>query len=169
MNAATKAALAGQFLAALDMLANAIDACPEALWGDTSRTPQFWYLVHHTLFWTDCYLSDDCVAFRPQPPFGLEELDPAGGVPPRVYARDELRPWLEHCRARCGPAIGALTDETMLLPAGFPHQRLNRLELLLDNLRHVQHHVAQLNLLLRQAGGEPPRWVAHHRDGDGPA
>jgi uncharacterized damage-inducible protein DinB len=32
-------------------------------------------------------------------------------------------------------------------------------ELLLYNLRHVQHHVGQLNLLIRQAGAEPAAWV----------
>ena len=34
------------------------------------------------------------------------------------------------------------------------------LELALYNLRHIQHHTAQLNLLLRQRTGEAaPRWV----------
>jgi uncharacterized damage-inducible protein DinB len=42
-------------------------------------------------------------------------------------------------------------------------------ELLLYNLRHVQHHAAQLNLMLRQTTGAAPRWVARAttRLGDG--
>jgi uncharacterized damage-inducible protein DinB len=32
-------------------------------------------------------------------------------------------------------------------------------ELLLYNMRHVQHHTAQLNLMLRQETGSAPRWV----------
>ena len=32
-------------------------------------------------------------------------------------------------------------------------------ELLLYNMRHVQHHAAQLNTLLRQHGTDAPRWV----------
>jgi uncharacterized damage-inducible protein DinB len=36
---------------------------------------------------------------------------------------------------------------------------MGAVELLLYNLRHVQHHTAQLNLLIRQAGGEPAPWV----------
>jgi hypothetical protein len=36
----------------------------------------------------------------------------------------------------------------------------NNVEALLYNMRHVQHHAAQLNLLLRQVTGEEaPRWV----------
>lgn len=164
MNDATRAALTGQFLAALDMLENAINACPDSLWGDTSREPQFWYLVHHTLFWTECYLADSSEAYVPPAPFGLEELDPAGVLPPRVYSRAELAVWLRRCRDRCRVSIAGLTEESALAPAGFPHQQLNRLELLLDNLRHIQHHTAQLNLILRQQIDSAPRWVAHHRD-----
>lgn len=33
-------------------------------------------------------------------------------------------------------------------------------ELLLYNLRHVQHGAAQLNLILRQETDSAPRWVA---------
>ena len=33
------------------------------------------------------------------------------------------------------------------------------LEILLYNMRHVQHHVAQLNLLLRQDINDAPTWV----------
>jgi hypothetical protein len=33
-------------------------------------------------------------------------------------------------------------------------------ELLLDNMRHVQHHAAQLNLILRQTIDAAPGWVA---------
>ena len=31
---------------------------------------------------------------------------------------------------------------------------------ILYNMRHVQHHAAQLNLLLKQGGGESPGWVS---------
>jgi uncharacterized damage-inducible protein DinB len=32
-------------------------------------------------------------------------------------------------------------------------------ELLLYNMRHVQHHTAQINLILRQIIDSAPRWV----------
>ena len=34
------------------------------------------------------------------------------------------------------------------------------LEILLYNMRHVQHHAAQLNLLLRQELDDAPDWVS---------
>jgi len=38
------------------------------------------------------------------------------------------------------------------------------LEILLYNLKHVQHHAGQLNLLLRQETGEAANWVADAQD-----
>jgi hypothetical protein len=37
-------------------------------------------------------------------------------------------------------------------------KNFNLLELVIYNTRHIQHHAAQLNLLLRQRVGEPPGW-----------
>jgi uncharacterized damage-inducible protein DinB len=37
---------------------------------------------------------------------------------------------------------------------------MSHAELLLYNMRHVQHHAAQLNLILRQKTESAPGWVA---------
>jgi hypothetical protein len=148
-----------QFGAAIDMLENAVDACPDDLWGDRSRRPEFWYTVYHTLFFLDLYLSDSVEGFAPPEPFTLDELDPAGVMPERIYTKQELRAYLEHGRAKCRAAIEAMTDEQARRPAGFPRLGVTVAGLLLDNMRHVQHHTAQLNLILRQVTDSAPRWV----------
>jgi hypothetical protein len=153
-------ALARQFGAAIDMLENAIHACPDPLWSAGPPWQQFWYLASHTLFWLDYYLADAPEAFRPRAPFGLEEMDPAGVLPPRAFTRAELLGYLAHARARCRAVMAALDDESAARPCGFPRRDGSVFELHLYNLRHVQHHAAQLQLLLRQGGAEPPRWVS---------
>lgn len=35
-------AVSRQFGAAIEMLENAVEACPEDLWNDRSREPEFW-------------------------------------------------------------------------------------------------------------------------------
>ena len=50
------------------MLGNAIDACPDELWRDKSRDPQFWYLAFHTLFYLDLYLFGSVDGFMPPAP-----------------------------------------------------------------------------------------------------
>ncbi len=155
-----RAAVLGQFEAALAMLGNAIAACPAGRWAEPGAAPAFWYLVYHTLFWLDHYLAPDPADFRPPPPFGLEELDPSGVLPPRVYRPDELLGYLAHGRARLRAVLHGPAAVDLAAPRTFGSIQGTLLEVLLYNLRHVQHHAAQCNLLLRQGGVEPPRWVA---------
>ena len=149
-----------QFGAAIDMLENAVLACPEELWRDRSRRPEFWYVVYHTLFFLDFYLADSPERFAPPAPFTLDELDPAGILPERVYSKAEMRTYLEHGRENCRAAIRKLTDERARRPCGFDRLDMTVAELLLYNMRHVQHHAAQLNLILRQQTDSAPRWVS---------
>jgi uncharacterized damage-inducible protein DinB len=156
-----RSAVWGQFGAAIDSLERAIDACPDELWGDRARFPEYWYLVYHTLFWLDYYASDGEEGFTPPPPFTLAEMDPAGVLPERVYTKDEMRRYLEHGRERTRARIAGMSDERACVTrrlGGSNHG--SELELLLYNLRHVQHHTAQLNLILRQVTeSAAPGWV----------
>ena len=148
-----------QFGAAIDMLENAMNACPEQLWFDRSRQPEFWYLVFHTLFWLDFYLSDSAEGFTPPAPFTLVELDPAGLLPERPYTKEELQTYLAHGRHKCRKAIETLTEEKAGQRWVYRSIDFSVGELLLYNMRHVQHHAAQLNLILRQVTNSAPRWV----------
>jgi len=157
----------GQLGASIDMLENAMDACPDELWSDPSRRPEwvsrnvpgFWYLVYHTLFYLDLHLTDSADGFTPPAPFDLGELDPQGRLPDRPYTKDELRSYLRHCREKGRATIRALTEEQARRACKYGTLELSFAELLLYGMRHIQHHAAQLNLLLRQNIDSAPRWV----------
>ena len=149
-----------QFGAAIDMLENAVLACPEELWSDRSQRPELWHVVYHTLFYLDLYLSGSVEEFVPPAPFTLDELEPEGLLPERPYTKDELRSYLVHGREKCRAALESLTDEKARRRCGFEWLDLNEAELFLYNMRHVQHHAAQLNLILRQKIDSAPRWVS---------
>ena len=149
-----------QFGAAIDMLENALVACPDELWGDRSQRPEFWYVAYHTLFWLDLYLSDSVEEFAPPAPFTLDEMDSAGLLPERPFTKDELQTYLQHGRKKCRAAIETMTDEKARARCGFEWVDVSVAELLLYNMRHVQHHAAQLNLILRQKTDSAPGWVA---------
>jgi uncharacterized damage-inducible protein DinB len=56
--------------------------------------------------------------------------------------------------------IAGLTDEGAAKRFVNEYKNYSVLEILLYNMRHVQHHVAQLNLLLRQGTADVPNWVS---------
>jgi hypothetical protein len=152
-----------QFGAAIDMLENTVMACPDELWDDAAQQPEFWYLVYHTLFFLDLYLSGSVAGFAPPDPFTLAELDFDGVRPDRPYTKAELRVYLDHGRTKCRSTLAALTDATASKRCGISWLDASVVELHLYNMRHVQHHAAQLNLILRQRTDSAPGWVARTR------
>jgi len=163
-----KTAIWQQFGASIDYLAQTISACPEQLWHaslwdypqEQPEFSQFWYRAYHTLFWLDLYLTGAEEGFVPPPPFTLIEQDDDGPLPERPYTQAELLAYLADCRQKCQATIAALTDETALRRCRFSWGEASFFELLIYNMRHVQDHAAQLNLLLGQSlGGPQPDYV----------
>ncbi len=167
MNIAWRPIIWQQFGAAIDMLDNALRACPDEVWRDRlwdnpSERPefsQFWYRVYHTLFWLDLYLSGEEEGFVPPAPFTLIEQDDDGPLPERPYTKDELQAYLAHGRKKCQATIEALTDEAAQRRCRFGWGEVSFAELLLYSMRHVQEHAAQLSLRLGQKVGSAPDWV----------
>jgi hypothetical protein len=157
MEAQLKNALWRQFSAAIDMLGNSIRACPPHLWNGPG---QFWYWAYHTLFYLDFNLSENPDVFAPPAPYTFSEFDPGGEMPPEVYSMEQLLTYLEHGRNKCHELIMGLNSERVRLRFKTEYRDYDRLEIILYNMRHVQHHTGQLNLLLRQGGEAPPRWVS---------
>ena len=152
-----------QFGAAIDMLENAMTDCPEPLWSDRQRNPEFWHVAFHTLFFLDLYLTGELEGFTPPAPFTLDELNPAGILPERPYSKAELQAYLDHCRRKARATLAALTAERSQERCRFKWLEMSFSELLLYNMRHVQHHAGQLNLILRQQTDSAPRWVKSAR------
>ncbi|HSB67105.1 MAG TPA: DinB family protein, partial [Anaerolineales bacterium] len=126
-----------------------------------------WYIAYHTLFWLDLYLTGSVENFSPPQPFTLDELDPRGILPERVYTLDELSVYLAHCRQKCQATIDQMTDEGAQRLCYFLWVKdgIKFIELLLDNMRHVQEHAAQLNMFLGQQAGIDARWIARTNAG----
>jgi hypothetical protein len=161
-----------QFGAVIDYLADTMSACPDQLWlASLWLTPnakperaQFWYVSYHTLFWLDLYLTGTEEGFLPPAPFTLIEQDGDDPLPERVYTKDELQTYLKDCRKRCRATIEALTDETIHRHCQFSWGECSFLELLIYNLRHVQEHAGQLNMLLGQKGVLTPDYHTQVRN-----
>ncbi len=157
MDQSLKQLLWHQFGAAIAMLENAINACPDNLWNIES---QFWYRSYHTLFYLDYYSSTDPKNFTPPAPFTLSEFDSSGKLPDRVYGKAELISYLQFGKQKCYELINGLTTEIAEQRFVNVARDYSMLEIIVYNMRHVQHHVAQLNLLLNQGGVQSPGWVS---------
>jgi len=179
-----RTALWRQFGAAIDMLENALLACPASLWQEClwsvppppefpPQFAEFWYVTFHALVWLDLYLSGlPEEEFAPPAPFAQGGLDSVEALPERPYTKEELRTYLVSMRQKCQTKLLALTDEQALRSVEYPWsegQPISYLELQLYNLRHVQEHAAQLSLFLGQHAipDEALDWVPLAKDDEG--
>lgn len=161
-----KESLWKQFGASIDMLDNAIALCPEEL---LQTNKKIFYIIYHSLVFLDYYLTIPPKNFSSSLPFTLKEpneipeeaLDDV--VPDRFYTKQELLDYLHTSRKKCYLVISNLTEDKLRerfreedIPDGMDYSTL---EILLYNMRHVQHHTAQVNMLLRQAIHDAPKWI----------
>lgn len=176
-----RTALWRQFGAAIDMLENALLACPATLWQERlwkapppSHFPpqfgEFWYIAFHVLVWLDLYLSGvPEEEFAPPAPFAKGELDSVEVIPEQPYTKEVLRAYLVSMRQKCRIQLLQLSDEQLRRPVEYPWSRgqpISYLELQLYNLRHIQEHAAQLSLFLGQHAIPDANldWVARAKD-----
>lgn len=161
MNNSLKEILWRQFGASIDMLKNAIAFCPTEFW-DTEK--KFWYNAYHCLFFLDYYLTPDPKNFSPPKPFSLSEFEDS--MPEKTYTKEEVLMYLKFCRKKCHDLIVDMTDEIAKSYWTNESKTMSYtiIEILLYNMRHVQHHAAQLNLLLRQEIDDAPAWVREAGD-----
>jgi hypothetical protein len=164
MDDALKTMVWQQFGAAIDMLADAVNLCPDHLWTavlwedpDDAAYGQFWFVAYHTLFWLDLYLYGASEGFAPPAPFKR------GALPAAPYTKDQVLTYLDQCRRKCQATIEGLTDEKAQQRCTFNWIEASYLEMQLYSMRHIQEHAAQLNLLLGQHAVPGVDWVTQAR------
>lgn len=167
---ALKESLWKQFGASIDMLGNAIQLWPEEYWDANKK---FFYNAYHCLVFLDYYLTFPPQNFSSPLPFTITDPGevPADAIddviPDRIYSKKELLDYLQSSREKCHRLIAGLTEEKLLNERwieGDGDRNYSVTELLLYNMRHVQHHAAQLNMLLRQEINNAPDWVSRAKE-----
>ena len=159
-----KTFLWNQYGAALDMLEDAIQLCPDHLWtmalwqdDEDARYGQFWFVAYHTIFWSNLFLTGKREDFLPPPPFVR------GRLPEDPYPKEQVLSYLSQCRRKCRATLDGLTDERAQATCVFSWMEPSFLELQMYAMRHVQEHAAQLSLALGQQGVAGFDWVATAR------
>jgi hypothetical protein len=116
------------------------------------------------LFFADYYLGKDKhvgeQAFhREHPKFfhDYEELLPRKQT--YSYDRPTIRRYLHHCRQKAIESIALETAASLGEPNVFTRHPMTRAEFHVYNIRHIQHHAAQLSLRLRLDAGVEIPWV----------
>jgi hypothetical protein len=166
-----RSALKNQYHAALATLQDVIERCPEDLWVQAGTHPSaFWQVAYHAVFYTDLYSrqSDDDFQpwdkHRPETQF-LQQVPPDGRAPRlgEPYTKADVLEYLRIVVGQIGPTVDQLDLETT--DCGFWWYKMPKLEHQMLNVRHTQHHAAQLADRLERATGYSIDWVSSRPKG----
>jgi uncharacterized damage-inducible protein DinB len=148
-----------QYHAALTMLENSIKDCPMSLWEDKTYKNQYWQIAFHTLYYTHYYLSDFKKSFEPWEKYRKDHqyLRPnSSALVIEAYSQQDVLEYLKFCRKQVTERIPITKLDN---PSGLEWLPTTKLELLLYNLRHVQHHAGQLIDRLRISADISSDWI----------
>jgi hypothetical protein len=156
-----------QFGASIDMLLDVISSCPDNYFITNKR---FSYLAYHTVILLDYYLTIPPKDFSPTLTFTIKQADErppesiGDMIPDKIYSKQDLTGYLNASRLKCKRLIESLTDTKKLnirFTEGNQEGDMDYpiFEILLYNLRHTQHHVGQLNLIIRQDFDKHMDWT----------
>ena len=158
-----------QFGASIDMLINAIEVCPESLYKSNKR---FFYMAYHSAVFLDYYLTIPPKDFEAKLPFTIIEkedipedaLDDV--VPDEQYSKAQLLEYVKSSKEKCRKVIMDIKENEN--PRFIEDVEIGKMDysligILLYNMRHIQHHAAQMNMMLREHRLEPPKWVSRTR------
>jgi hypothetical protein len=123
-----------QYLAALEMLKQAIVKCPAALWNAPGDQDPVWRKAYHALFYVHFYLQANEQAFTPWE----KHHDPQTGVP---FSGAEVLEYQAFVQNQVREQVPRLE---LAAESGFHWLPFNKLELQFYNLRHLQQHVGEL-------------------------
>lgn len=146
---------------------------PDRLWQKEER---FYYMAYHTVIFLDYYTTYPVKEFEPYLSFTIvpeSELPPDAiddVLPQTHYSQAEVISYIDIIRNKCEALIGSRASQNLMVkwiekgevelhglcPSVVENYTL--LEILFYNFRHVQHHVAQLNYILRRNANIAAEW-----------
>ena len=157
-------AINGQYGAAIAMLEQNIEKCPNEVWDDRTSGPPFWHVAYHVMWFLDWYLSDSKIAresFKSK--FGNEHFEQLNKTPKMVLTRVQLLEYLSNIKEKAKKRFENITEDHLSEPSIFEWHGSSVLSSLLYNLRHLMLHIGALNLRLHSKGVKLDNWVGNKR------
>ncbi len=144
-----------QYEAAFSTINEILAKVPDDVWAGKVANHPFSQSFFHTLFFGDVYLAQNLDEMKQQA-FHIEHADSFRDyeeleqrAPVLTYAKSFVEKYLKFCIEKARSVMAEESEESLASVADFPWHTISRAELHLYNIRHLQHHAAQMIMRLR--------------------
>lgn len=179
-----RAALKEQFRAAIAMLVDCVEKCPDDLWTSPTTVEtwddaperfcirNFWRIAFHGIYFTHLYMGQSVESFQGPEDLSVGQREDFAGLWDKSWdidpfeipeasaqpAKREMLAYIAHVDALVDPTVDGLDLDAQ--ESGIPwYKNFPKLNHELLTLRHLQGHVGQLSELL-MARGIDSDWVS---------
>ncbi|ARU40109.1 hypothetical protein CCB80_02725 [Armatimonadetes bacterium Uphvl-Ar1] len=152
-----RTAIKKQHHAALTMLRECVEVCPDDIWVSGSHPRTFWRIAYHAAAYVHLYLFENLEAFEPWSKHRLDCTYLEGDAEvAEAYNRSEMIECLDLIESEFDRRIDGLDLDAE--HCGFTwYPTVSRVELMVLSLRHLHGHIGQLSEILI-ANGIDTEW-----------
>ena len=145
-----------QFKPALKMIEKIIGICPKSIWAQRNIDPPIWQQVYHVLYGIDYWFSETKDAFV-APEFKDEVNSVLGEDSKGFIDQDDMMGYLKFVSNKSDDFLDGLDGEKALFPSKI-YDKWTNLDVVIEQVRHLQHHLGYLNRVLLKCKIEPIEW-----------
>lgn len=145
-----------QFNPTLLMLQNLVICCPEDLWSKESDERPVWIQIYHVVFGIEVWFGHSKEIKYPD--FGKKVTPVFEDEQHGILSKKEMLWYLAKVSKKVDSFFNSLNDKT-ILGKSVMYEKYTRMDSVLEQLRHVMYHVAQINARLKQHGHTPVEYL----------
>jgi DinB superfamily len=148
-----------QFYPSFQMLANLIEACPERQWAEQDSGNPFWQRIMHTLVGIQFWLREVDEEFA-APDFGQGQIPDLDVAPAFPVTKQMVREY-QAVTAERVEAFFSKMDDRRLIQMSRVNAACTYADIVIMQIRHIQHHVGYCNSLLTSSPEGTTKWLGY--------
>ncbi len=150
-----------QFEPSWVMLEKTIDAWPDELWATADlNEPPAWQVLVHILTGMEYWMQPEPGKYT-APKFDKGVNTNLGEPSEEVLTKKELKEYFNKVRKSIDAYFAQLSEQ-LLQEASVAYDQWTNLDVIIENIRHAQHHLGQLNARLKTTGHLPVEWAYYN-------
>ncbi|OGU32387.1 MAG: hypothetical protein A2057_03895 [Ignavibacteria bacterium GWA2_35_9] len=155
-----------QIGAAFKMLENVIENANDTTWTARINNMPFWQICYHVLWFTDFYFHANEATFQTQS-FDMEGIHNYWVKPDsqmienqkHPISKNNMKAYCKYVKQKANQFIQSINDTYFTSPSPFEWHGFPKIDLVDYNLRHLQHHVGQLDIAIRREQDIGNPWI----------
>lgn len=139
----------------LEMLEQLVEGCPDEIW--FNRQSGYWKHIFHAITGIEFWFRQEGEEFhKPNLNKGVSpDLDEESTEDP---TKEEMRAYVKEMIAKSNSFIEHINDENVLEPSEV-YNELTKADMIVMQIRHIQHHVGYCNHILSSQHHKAVQWL----------